>query len=167
MQSKFGIAVSSEVMAILAVFNDGGPQERMQEIGGGLRQEGQPCYHRRPRSGGRHDRLDPASHQPQPSATVEGQPCFVHAGPFANIAVGQSSMVADQIGLKLSDYHITDPALAPTSALRSSGTSSAGSATFPRAVIMTTIRGLKHHGGNAYGRPCPPGKPFTKEYFPA
>ena len=40
--------------------------------------------------------------------TVEGQPVFVHAGPFANIAIGQSSIIADRIGLKLGDYHVTE-----------------------------------------------------------
>jgi formyltetrahydrofolate synthetase len=40
--------------------------------------------------------------------TVEGQPVFVHAGPFANIAIGQSSIIADRVGLKLADYHITE-----------------------------------------------------------
>ena len=40
--------------------------------------------------------------------SVEGQPVFVHAGPFANIAIGQSSIIADRIGLKVADYHITE-----------------------------------------------------------
>ena len=40
--------------------------------------------------------------------TVEGQPVFVHAGPFANIAIGQSSIIADRLGLKLGDYHVTE-----------------------------------------------------------
>jgi formyltetrahydrofolate synthetase len=54
--------------------------------------------------------------------TLEGQPAFVHAGPFANIAIGQSSIIADRIALKLSDYVSPNPALLPISALRSSGT---------------------------------------------
>lgn len=40
--------------------------------------------------------------------TIEGQPVFVHAGPFANIAIGQSSVIADRIGLKLNEYHVTE-----------------------------------------------------------
>ncbi len=40
--------------------------------------------------------------------TIEGQPVFVHAGPFANIAVGQSSIIADRVALKLADYHVTE-----------------------------------------------------------
>ena len=57
--------------------------------------------------------------------TIEGQPVFVHAGPFANIAIGQSSIIADRLGTKLADYHVTESGFAPTSASRSSGTSSA------------------------------------------
>ena len=44
--------------------------------------------------------------------TVEGQPVFVHAGPFANIAIGQSSIIADMLGTKLADYHITESGFA-------------------------------------------------------
>ena len=40
--------------------------------------------------------------------TIEGQPVFVHAGPFANIAIGQSSIIADQIGTQLAEYHVTE-----------------------------------------------------------
>ena len=69
MDSKFGIAVSSEVMAILSIFNgSGGLQKTAERNRGGLRQEGQPRHHRRPGSGQRHDGLDAALHQPHPDA---------------------------------------------------------------------------------------------------
>ncbi len=48
------------------------------------------------------DALNPSLMQ-----TLEGQPVLVHAGPFANIAIGQSSIIADKVGLKLADYHVT------------------------------------------------------------
>jgi len=64
--------------------------------------------------------------------TLEGQPVFVHAGSFANIAIGQSSIIADRLGTALADYHITESASGPTSASRSSGTSSAASRAWSR-----------------------------------
>ena len=54
--------------------------------------------------------------------TVEHQPVLVHAGPFANIAIGQSSVIGDRLALKLFDYHVTESGFAADIALRSSGT---------------------------------------------
>jgi formyltetrahydrofolate synthetase len=91
----------------------------------------------------------------------------VHAGPFGNIAVAQSAIVADQIGLKLFDYHVTESGFGCDLGFekfwnikcRASGLK-------PNvAVITTTVRGLKAHGVNAGALPCPPGKPLPKEYF--
>jgi len=94
---------------------------------------------------------------------VEGQPVFVHAGPFANIAIGQSSIIADRIGLKLADYHITESGFGADIGFekfwnlkcRFSGLK-------PNcAVIVATIRALKCHGG----APIPiPGRPMPVEY---
>jgi formate--tetrahydrofolate ligase len=95
--------------------------------------------------------------------SLEGQPVFVHAGPFANIAIGQSSIIADQIGLKLGDYHITESGFGADIGFekfwnlkcRFSGLKPNA------AVIVATIRALKCHGG----APIPvPGKPMPKEY---
>jgi methylenetetrahydrofolate dehydrogenase (NADP+)/methenyltetrahydrofolate cyclohydrolase/formyltetrahydrofolate synthetase len=99
--------------------------------------------------------------------SLEGQPCFVHAGPFANIAIGQSSVVADKICLKLADYHITESGFGADIGFeklwnvkcRYSGHEPCV------AVVTTTVRGLKHHGVKAGAPPCPPGKPIPKEYF--
>ena len=66
--------------------------------------------------------------------TLEGQPCFMHIGPFGNIAHGNSSIVADLVGRKLGDYVITEAGFgSPTSACRSSWTSSAAPAALRRA----------------------------------
>jgi len=54
-------------------------------------------------------------------STVEYQPCMVHAGPFANIAVGQSSIIADRVGLKLFDYHVTESGFGADIDSRNSG----------------------------------------------
>jgi formate--tetrahydrofolate ligase len=95
--------------------------------------------------------------------SIEGQPVFVHAGPFANIAIGQSSIVADRLGLKLGDYHITESGFGADIGFekfwnlkcRFSGLK-------PHcAVLVATIRALKSHGG---GPAVPPGKPMDPEY---
>jgi formate--tetrahydrofolate ligase len=95
--------------------------------------------------------------------TVEGQPVFVHAGPFANIAVGQSSIIADLVGTKLSDYHVTESGFGADIGFekfwnlkcRMSGLK-------PDAiVIVATIRALKMHGG---GPTVKPGLPLAEEY---
>ena len=95
--------------------------------------------------------------------TIEGQPVLVHAGPFANIAVGQSSIVADRLGLKLSDYHVTESGFGADIGFekfwniktRLSGL------TPDCAVIVATIRALKMHGG---GPKVVPGKPLDEAY---
>jgi len=95
--------------------------------------------------------------------TVEGQPIFVHAGPFANIAIGQSSIIADRIGVKLSDYHVTESGFGADVGFekfwnlkcRLSGLT-------PNAVvIVATVRALKMHGG---GPTVKPGLPLADEY---
>jgi len=95
--------------------------------------------------------------------TIEGQPVLVHAGPFANIAIGQSSIIADRVGLKLADYHITESGFGADIGFekfwnlkcRFSGLKPHAS------VIVATIRALKCHGG----APIPvPGRPMPEEY---
>ena len=87
--------------------------------------------------------------------TVEGQPIFVHAGPFANIAIGQSSIIADEIGTRLSEYHVTESGFASDIGFekfwnlkcRFSGLK-------PNAVVVVaTVRALKMHGGGPAVKP--------------
>jgi len=95
--------------------------------------------------------------------TLEGQPMLVHAGPFANIAIGQSSVIADRVALKLADYNVTESGFGADIGFekfwnlkcRYSGLK-------PHcAVVVATIRALKCHGG----APIPvPGKPMPEEY---
>jgi formate--tetrahydrofolate ligase len=95
--------------------------------------------------------------------TIEGQPVLVHAGPFANIAIGQSSVIADRIGTRLADYHITESGFGADIGFekfwnlkcRYSGLK-------PNAVvIVATIRALKMHGG---GPAVKPGVDLDKAY---
>ncbi|MCP3926108.1 MAG: formate--tetrahydrofolate ligase [Desulfobacterales bacterium] len=164
MKSKFGIAVSSEVMAILSIATDlKDMRERMGKIVVAYDKKGNPVTTEDLEVAGAMtawmvDALNPSLMQ-----TLEGQPVIVHAGPFANIAIGQSSIIADQIGLKLADYHVTESGFGADIGFekfwnlkcRFSGLKP------DCAVVVATIRALKCHGG----APVPvPGKAMPKEY---
>ncbi|HIJ72408.1 MAG TPA: formate--tetrahydrofolate ligase, partial [Planctomycetes bacterium] len=95
--------------------------------------------------------------------TIEGQPVFVHAGPFANIAIGQSSIIADLLATKLSDYHVTESGFGADIGFEKFWNLKCRmSGLHPDAVvIVATIRALKMHGG---GPPVKPGLPLSDEY---
>lgn len=95
--------------------------------------------------------------------TAEGQPVFVHAGPFANIAIGQSSIIADRIGLKLFDYHVTESGFAADIGFEKFWNVKArlGELKPNVSVLVATIRALKMHGG---GPAVVPGRPIPEEY---
>ena len=164
MRSKFGIAVSSEVMAILAVATDlKDMRERMGKIVVAYDKAGAPVTTKDLGVDGAMTAWMVEAINPNLLQTVEGQPVFVHAGPFANIAIGQSSIIADRVGLKLSDYHVTESGFGADIGFekfwnlkcRFSGL------TPNCAVIVATIRALKCHGG----APIPiPGRPMPDEY---
>ena len=164
MPSKFGIAVSSEIMAILAVATDlKDMRERMGKIVVAYSKKGDPVTTKDLGVAGAMTAWMLEALNPNLLQTVEGQPVFVHAGPFANIAIGQSSIIADRVGLKLSDYHVTESGFGADIGFekfwnlkcRFSGL------TPHCAVIVATIRALKCHGG----APIPiPGRPMPAEY---
>ncbi len=105
MQSKFGIAVSSEIMAMLAIVNDlADLRKRMDEITVAYDKKGNPVTTRDLEVGGAMTAFMRNAINPTLCSTAEYQPCLVHAGPFANIAVGQNSIIADRIALKMADY---------------------------------------------------------------
>ncbi|MBW2060809.1 MAG: formate--tetrahydrofolate ligase [Deltaproteobacteria bacterium] len=164
MPSKFGIAVSSEVMAILAVATDlKDMRERMGRIVVAYDKSGKPITTEDLQVAGAMTAWMVEAINPNLLQSLEGQPVFVHAGPFANIAIGQSSIIADRVALKLADYHITESGFGADIGFekfwnlkcRFSGLK-------PHcAVIVATIRALKCHGG----APIPiPGRPMPKEY---
>ncbi|MGO9414530.1 MAG: formate--tetrahydrofolate ligase, partial [Syntrophobacteraceae bacterium] len=95
--------------------------------------------------------------------TAEYNPCFVHAGPFANIAVGQSSIIADRVGLKLFDYHVTESGFAADIGFEKFwNVKCRFSGLKPHvSVLTTTIRALKMHGG---GPKVVAGKALPEEY---
>ena len=96
-------------------------------------------------------------------STAEYQPCMVHAGPFANIAVGQSSIIADRMGLKMFDYHVTESGFAADIGFEKFwNVKSRYSGLKPNVSVLTTsIRALKMHGG---GPKVTPGVDIPEEY---
>ena len=163
MRSGFAIAVSSEIMAILAVARDlKDMRERMGKIVVAYDKGGKPVTTSDLDVAGAMTAWMADAINPNLMQTLEGQPVFVHAGPFANIAIGQSSIIADRIGLKLGDYVITEAGFGADIGFekfwnlkcRFSGLKPNA------AVVVATIRALKCHGG----APIPvPGRPIPAE----
>jgi formate--tetrahydrofolate ligase len=163
-ESGFAISVSSELMAILALATDlKDLRERISKIVVAYDKKGNEVTTADLEVDGAMTAWMVETLNPSLLQTIEGQPVFVHAGPFANIAIGQSSIIADLLATKLSDYHITESGFGADIGFekfwnlkcRMSGLK-------PDAVvIVATIRALKMHGG---GPPVKPGIPLSEEY---
>ncbi|MGB2799598.1 MAG: formate--tetrahydrofolate ligase [Dehalococcoidia bacterium] len=150
MQSKFGIAVSSELMAMLSIVRDlADLRERMDQITLAFDKKGNPVTTGDLEVGGAMTAWMRNTINPTLMCTVEYQPCMVHAGPFANIAVGQSSIIGDRIALKMFDYHVTESGFAADIGFEKFwNVKSRLSGLKPHvSVLTTTIRALKMHGG--------------------
>ena len=150
MQSRFGIAVSSELMAILSIVRDlPDLRERMDNITVAFDKTGKPVFTKDLEVGGAMTAFMRETINPTLMCTAEYQPCMVHAGPFANIAVGQSSIIADRVGLKLFDYHVTESGFAADIGFEKFwNVKCRFSGLKPHvSVLTTTIRALKMHGG--------------------
>ncbi|MCD6294154.1 MAG: formate--tetrahydrofolate ligase [Deltaproteobacteria bacterium] len=150
MQSKFGIAVGSECMAILAVIKDlADLKERLNNITVAFDKSGNPVTTGDLEVGNAMTAFMRNTINPTMMCTAEYNPCMVHAGPFANIAVGQSSIIADRVGLKLFDYHVTESGFAADIGFEKFwNVKCRVSGLKPHvSVLTTTIRALKMHGG--------------------
>ena len=167
MQSKFGITVSSELMAMLSIVRDlADLRERMDKVTVAFDKKGNPVTTGDLEVGGAMTAWMRNTINPTLACTVEYQPCMVHAGPFANIAVGQSSIIGDRVGLKLFDYHVTESGFAADIGFEKFwNVKSRLSGLKPHvSVLTTTIRALKMHGGGpkvVAGLPLPDA--YTKE----
>src|ERR687898_403611 len=149
-ETGFDITAASEVMAILAVARDlHDLRERLGSITVGYTWEGEPVTAEQLRAAGSMTVLLKDALKPNLVQTLEGQPAFVHCGPFANIAHGNNSLVADRVGLKLGEFVITESGFASDMGMekfldivcRIGGLS-------PSAVVLVcTVRALKHHAG--------------------
>jgi len=150
MQSGFAIAVSSELMAMLSIVTDlADLRKRMDEITLAYDKTGKPVTVGDLEVGGAMTAWMRNAINPTLMCTAEYNPCLVHAGPFANIAVGQSSIIADRIGLKMFDYHVTESGFAADIGFEKFwNVKCRYSGLKPHvSVLTTTVRATKMHGG--------------------
>ncbi|MCX5917767.1 MAG: formate--tetrahydrofolate ligase [Deltaproteobacteria bacterium] len=170
MNSRFGIAVSSELMAILSIVRDlADLRERLGKITVGYDKKGHPVTTTDLEVAGAMCAWMRNTINPTLLQTVEGQPVMVHTGPFANIAVGQSSIIADRIGLKMFDYHVTESGFGCDIGFEKFwNVKCRNSGLIPNvSVITSTVRALKMHGGGprvVAGLPLDPS--YSKENLP-
>lgn len=164
MQSKFGIAVGSELMAILSIATDlADLKERINNITVAFDKSGKPVTCGDLEVGNAMAAFMRNTINPTLMCTAEYNPCLVHAGPFANIAVGQSSIIADRVALKLFDYNITESGFAADIGFEKFwNVKCRNSGLKPHVSVLTaTIRALKMHGG---GPRVVAGKPLDDAY---
>jgi len=164
MQSRFGIAVGSELMAILSIIKDlADLRKRLGEVTVAFDKSGKPITTGDLECGGAMTAWMRNTINPTLMCTAEYQPCMVHAGPFANIAVGQSSIIADRIGLKMFDYHVTESGFGADIGFEKFwNVKCRYSGLKPHVSVLTsTIRALKMHGG---GPKVVAGLPLAGEY---
>lgn len=170
MDSGFYITVASEVMAILAVASDlADLRRRIGQIIVAYDRQGKPVTADALEVAGAMTAWLVRAMNPTLMQTLEGQPVLVHAGPFANIAIGQNSVIADRVGCALADYVVTESGFAADMGFekfwnikcRCSGLR-------PNAVVLVaTVRALKRHGGAPDVKPGTPLDPaYTQENLP-
>ena len=162
MQSGFQISVSSEVMAILAVATDlADLRARLGRMVVAYAKDGSLITTADLEVDGAMTAIMAKAINPNLMQTIEGQPVLVHAGPFANIAIGQSSIIADRVGLKLADYHVTESGFGADIGFEKFWNLKCRmSGLVPHcSVVVCTIRALKMHGG---GPRVVPGRRWTE-----
>jgi methylenetetrahydrofolate dehydrogenase (NADP+) / methenyltetrahydrofolate cyclohydrolase / formyltetrahydrofolate synthetase len=163
-ETGFDITVASEIMAILALTSDlADMRERMGRIVIGTNKAGEAVTAEDLGVAGAMTVLMKDAIKPTLMQTLEGTPVFVHAGPFANIAHGQSSIIADKIALKLADYVVTESGFGADIGMEKFfGVKCRYSGLVPNVVVLVaTVRALKMHGG---GPKVVAGKPLAPEY---
>src|SRR5574341_1184482 len=163
-KSGFDITVASELMAILALSTSlKDLRERVGRVVVGLDKKGKPVNLEQLGIAGAVTVLLRDALMPNLMQTLEGQPAIVHDGPFANIAHGNSSIVADQIALKLVDYVVTESGFGADIGMEKfMDVKCRYSGLIPNVVvIVATIRALKMHGG---GPKVVAGRPLDKAY---
>src|SRR5438067_2739053 len=153
-QTGFDITAASEVMAIVAVARDlHDLRARLGRITVASTFEGEPVTAEQLRAAGAMTVLLKETIKPNLVQTLEGQPAFVHCGPFANIAHGNSSLVADRIALKLGDVVVTESGFGADMGMEKffDIVCRAGRLRPSAVVLVATVKALKHHGGNPEG----------------
>jgi methylenetetrahydrofolate dehydrogenase (NADP+) / methenyltetrahydrofolate cyclohydrolase / formyltetrahydrofolate synthetase len=163
-RSGFDITVASEIMAILALTTDlADMRDRLGRMVVAVNKRGEAVTAEDLGVAGALTVLMKDAIKPNLMQTLEGTPAFVHAGPFANIAHGQSSIIADRIALKLADYVVTESGFGADIGMEKFfDIKCRYSGLIPQVVVMVaTVRALKMHGG---GPKVVAGKPLAPEY---
>ncbi len=169
-QTGFDITVASEIMAILALVNGDDYKSALRDLRQragrtviGTNKDGKPITLDDLGVGGAVTVLMKDALHPNLLQTIEGQPAFVHAGPFANIAHGNSSILADRLALRLGDYVVTESGFGADIGMEKFfDIKCRYSGLVPNCVVLVaTIRALKMHGG---GPRVVPGRPLDKAY---
>jgi len=169
-EAGFDITVASEIMAILALVSGHDfksalkdLRERVGRIVIGSSNARKPITLEDIQVAGAVTVLMKDALHPNLMQTLEGQPAFVHAGPFANIAHGNSSILADQVAMQLGDYIVTESGFGADIGMEKFfDIKCRYSGLIPDTVVLVaTIRALKMHGG---GPRVVPGRPLDKAY---
>ena len=164
MNSQFNIIPSSELMAILAIVRDlADLRERLGNITLAFDKYGKVVTTTDLEVAGAMTAWMRNTINPTLCSTAEYQPLMVHAGPFANIAVGQSSIIGDRVGLKLFDYHVTESGFGADIGFEKFWNVKCRYANMvpSTSVLTATIRALKMHGK---GPTVSPGVPLPEAY---
>jgi len=161
-ETGFDISVASEVMAILAMATDlQDLRARLGRIVIGTNRSGQPVTAEELKCAGAMAVLMKDAIKPNLMQNLEGGAVFVHAGPFANIAQGNNSIIADKIALKIADYVVTESGFgADMGAEKFMNIKCRASGLRPDCVvIVATVRALKAASGKFE---VTPGKPLDE-----
>src|SRR5580765_8181103 len=153
-QTGFDITAASEVMAIVAVASDlQDLRRRLGAITVARTFEGEPVTAEQLRAAGAMTVLLKDSIKPNLVQTLEGQPALIHCGPFANIAHGNNSLVADRVALKLGDYVVTESGFGSDMGMEKffDIVCRAGDLKPSAVVLVATVKALKHHAGDPDG----------------
>ena len=152
-ETGFDITAASEVMAVMAVSRDiHDLRRRLGAITAARTYDGgKPVTAEDLQAAGAMAVVLKDALKPNLIQTLEGQPCIMHCGPFANIAHGNNSLVADLIGMKLGDYVVTESGFGSDMGMEKffDIVCRFGNLTPSAAVLVTTVRAIKHHGGAA------------------
>ena len=151
-ETGFDITAASEIMAILCLAQDMDDlKEKIGNIYIGDTLEGQAIFAKDLRAQGAMAALLKDAIKPNLVQTLEGNPAIIHGGPFANIAQGTNSVIATKMGMSLTDYVVTEAGFgADLGAEKFLNIKCGYSGLSPKAIVLvTTIRALKYHGGQA------------------
>jgi formate--tetrahydrofolate ligase len=153
-ETGFDITAASEVMAIVAVARDlGDLRARLGAITVAATRDGEPVTAEQLGAAGSMAVLLKDALKPNLVQTLEGEPALVHCGPFANIALGNNSLVADLLGLKLGEYVVTESGFGAEMGFEKliDIVCRSGGITPSAVVLVATVKALKHHGGDLDG----------------